>query len=154
MTEPPESSYSIVVADEQSIVVDADALSKLTSHALHALDIPPGAELSIVLAHPERMATLKGAYLGEAVPTDVLAFPMDASAPGEGPHLLGDVVLCPAVAEEQAASVGHSTAEELHLLLVHGILHLLGHDHAEPDEQIVMQSEERRILGSFAGVGG
>ena len=105
-----------------------------------------------MLAHPERMAQLKGKYLGLEEPTDVLAFPMDPSPASEGPHLLGDIVLCPAVAERQAADAGHTTAQEIQLLLVHGILHLLGHDHARPAERATMQAEERRILGSFAGV--
>src|SRR2546425_11954698 len=98
--------YSVVIADEQSIAVDFIALRRLTEHAVASLDVAPGAEVSIVLAHPERMAQLKGKYLGLEEPTDVLAFPMDPSPASEGPHLLGDIVLCPAVAERQAADAG------------------------------------------------
>lgn len=144
--------FGIVLADEQSVAVDSEDLIALAGHALGALRIPAGAELSIVLVHTERMAELKKAYLDEEAPTDVLAFPMDATAPADGPHLLGDVVLCPVVAERQASQGEHSTLDELRLLLVHGILHLMGHDHAAQGERATMEAEERRILGSFAGV--
>jgi probable rRNA maturation factor len=158
MTEPEDPGgagdhlHSVVIADEQSVAVDSAALHRLAAHALASLGVPSRAELSIVLVHEGRMAELKKAYLGEDAPTDVLAFPMDAGAPGQGPHLLGDVVLCPAVAEQQAADAGHATADELNLLLVHGILHLLGHDHAEPGERAKMQAEEHRILESYERV--
>jgi probable rRNA maturation factor len=88
-------------------------------------------------------------------PTDVMAFPMDElRAPREDeepePGLLGDVLLCPQVAERQAKEAGHSTEDELHLLLVHGILHLLGHDHAEPDEKAVMFGLQGTLLQAWS----
>jgi probable rRNA maturation factor len=141
--------FVVGLADEQAVPVDRSALARLAHHALAALHVPAGAELSIVLVDGERMAELKGRWLGEAVPTDVLAFPMDGSdGSGGGPVMLGDVVVCPAVAERQATS---STADELNLLLVHGILHLLGRDHADADEKAAMWAEQDRILASFAG---
>jgi probable rRNA maturation factor len=87
-------------------------------------------------------------------PTDVMSFPMDELRPGRDdeepePGLLGDVVLCPTVAERQAAEAGHTAAEEILLLTTHGILHLLGYDHAEPDEEREMFDLQRRLLLTF-----
>jgi probable rRNA maturation factor len=87
-------------------------------------------------------------------PTDVMSFPMDELRPGRDdeepePGLLGDVVLCPTVAERQAAEAGHPAAEEILLLTTHGILHLLGFDHAEPDEEREMFELQRRLLLTF-----
>jgi probable rRNA maturation factor len=89
-------------------------------------------------------------------PTDVLAFPMDELRPGkvnEEPEegVLGDLVLCPAVAERQAETAGHSTVDELDLLTVHGILHLLGYDHAEPEEHREMFGLQARLLAEWQG---
>lgn len=142
--------HHIAVADEQDVSVDAERLIALAHHALATLKIPDGAELSIVLADPERMAELKGTWLGEQKPTDVLAFPMDGlELPEEGPLVLGDVVLCPSVAREQAITAGHAIEAELDLLLVHGILHLLGHDHSSAEEKAVMWAEQDRVLFAF-----
>jgi probable rRNA maturation factor len=139
--------YRVALADEQELPVDLEALARLARHALAELRVPAGAELSIVLVDEARMAELKGRWLGEAAPTDVLAFPMDdIDAPA--PVMLGDVVLCPTVAARQSSDA----LAELSLLLVHGILHLLGHDHAEADEKAEMWAEQDRILASFAAV--
>ena len=100
------------------------------------------------------MTDLHVRYLDEPGPTDVMSFPMDELRPGrEGstgePGMLGDVVLCPEVAAAQAEAAGHSTAEELLLLTVHGILHLLGYDHAEPEEEKEMFDLQRKLLLTF-----
>src|SRR5674536_144687 len=104
------------------------------------MHLHPETELSIMLVEVDVMAELRVRWLDEPGPTDVLSFPMDELRPGrEGdvtpPGLLGDIVLCPEVAAQQARAVGHSTAEELLLLATHGILHLLGYDHAETAEE-------------------
>ena len=100
------------------------------------------------------MEQLHVQWMDEPGPTDVLSFPMDELRPGptvEDPPagLLGDVVLCPQVAAAQARQAGHSTAEELLLLTTHGILHLLGYDHAEPDEEKEMFGLQRELLLTF-----
>ncbi len=103
------------------------------------------------------MEELHVRYMGEEGPTDVLAFPQDdafdPSAPDSGEDdpalLLGDVVLCPEIARRQAAKAGHSTERELHLLCTHGILHLLGYDHAEPEEEREMWAVQSRLLTSW-----
>jgi probable rRNA maturation factor len=101
------------------------------------------------------MEQLHVQWMDEPGPTDVLSFPMDELRPGteDAPTpagLLGDVVLCPQVAESQAVAAKHSTLEELLLLTTHGILHLLGFDHAEPDEEREMFGIQRDILVGFA----
>jgi probable rRNA maturation factor len=100
------------------------------------------------------MTDLHVKWMDEPGPTDVLSFPMDELRPGrEGDvtpaGLLGDVVLCPEVAEQQALAAGHSTVEEMLLLTTHGILHLLGYDHAEPEEEKEMFALQRKLLLTF-----
>jgi probable rRNA maturation factor len=102
------------------------------------------------------MAELHERWLDLPGPTDVMAFPMDEldsvrrpDAPDPGPTLLGDLVLCPKFAGEQAHKAGHSLMDELHLLTVHGVLHLLGYDHAEPAEEREMFTLQKRILADF-----
>jgi probable rRNA maturation factor len=102
------------------------------------------------------MADLHLQWMDEPGPTDVLSFPMDELRPGlEGDDaaegILGDIVLCPTVAQKQADAAGHSLMDELHLLTVHGMLHLLGFDHAEPEEEKEMFALQGDILRSFEG---
>jgi probable rRNA maturation factor len=143
---------SIDVNDESGAdVVDARRLADLSRYVLDRLRIHPLAELSIVAVDAATMTTLHEQWVDESGPTDVLSFPMDELRPGSDdrdpePGLLGDVVLCPAVARTQAATAKHSVQEELDLLTVHGILHLLGYDHAEPDEHKEMFDLQRQLL--------
>ena len=146
---------SIEINNESSILVNEEALQRLASYALDHLHVHPDAELAIVLVDEAAMEQLHVQWMDEPGPTDVLSFPMDELRPGteEAPTsagLLGDVVLCPQVAEAQAQLAGHSTLEELLLLTTHGILHLLGFDHAEPDEEKEMFSIQSDILIGFA----
>jgi probable rRNA maturation factor len=101
------------------------------------------------------MATLHERWMGEKGPTDVLAFPMDEldtarpDDPEPGPALLGDVVLCPSVAIRQARAAGHTMDDELVLLATHGVLHLLGYDHMEPDEEKEMFGLQQKLLDGW-----
>jgi probable rRNA maturation factor len=146
---------SIEINNESSIPVDETAILRLASYALDQLHVHPDAELAIVLVDEAAMEQLHVQWMDEPGPTDVLSFPMDELRPGteDAPTpagLLGDVVLCPQVAEAQAQTAGHSTLEELLLLTTHGILHLLGFDHAEPEEEKEMFGIQRDILVGFA----
>ena len=117
---------------------------------LEALHMPAGCELSLAFIDPEPMAQLHQQWLGLDGPTDVMSFPMDElreAAPEPG-HL-GDVVICPEVAAEQAVQAGHSPRAEVELLLTHGVLHLLGHDHAEPGEHAVMFAKQAELLAAW-----
>jgi probable rRNA maturation factor len=142
---------AVFVADEQEEPVDVDDLADLARHVLNERRVPPDMEVSLLLVDEGSIARLNEVHLGGSGPTDVLAFPIDE--PGETasdvPAILGDVVLCPAVATAQAAAAGHSAGEELRLLTVHGLLHLLGMDHAEPAEEREMTGATDELLRSY-----
>jgi probable rRNA maturation factor len=142
---------SVEVNDESGADVDVARLSALSRFLLDRLRVHPLAELSVIAVDADTMAGHHLQWMDEEGPTDVMAFPMDELRPGSDdeepePGLLGDVVLCPQVAQRQAAAAGHSTAHELDLLCTHGVLHLLGYDHAEPEEQREMFDLQTRLL--------
>jgi probable rRNA maturation factor len=146
---------SIEINNESAVPVDEAAIQRLAVFALDAMHVHADAELAIVLVDEGAMEQLHVQWMDEPGPTDVLSFPMDELRPGteEAPTpagLLGDIVLCPQVAQAQAETAGHSTLDELLLLTTHGILHLLGFDHAEPDEEKEMFGLQREILAGFA----
>ncbi|HEX8498543.1 MAG TPA: rRNA maturation RNase YbeY [Actinomycetales bacterium] len=153
---------SIEVNNESDVEVDEHELVLLSRQVLDTLRVHPQAELSIVLVDEAAMERLHMQWMDLPGPTDVMSFPMDELRPGrddEEPSagLLGDVVLCPTVAARQAAEAGHATAEELLLLTTHGILHLLGYDHAEPAQEKEMFDLQRRLLLAYLagrGAGG
>jgi len=145
---------TIDVNDESGAGVDAPRLAALARFVLDRLRVHPLAELSVLAVDAEAMTALHVQWMDEPGPTDVLSFPMDELRPGTDdrdpePGLLGDVVLCPAVAATQAAAAGHSTDDELDLLCTHGILHLLGYDHAEPEEEREMFGLQRALLEAW-----
>ena len=145
---------SVEVNNESGVDVDEAEIVALARHVLAQMRVHPQAELSVVLVDETAMEQLHVQWMDEPGPTDVLSFPMDELRPGSDGEdspagLLGDVVLCPQVAAAQARQAGHSTAEELLLLTTHGILHLLGYDHAEPDEEKEMFGLQRKLLLTF-----
>jgi probable rRNA maturation factor len=145
---------SVEVNNESGVDVDEAEIVALARHVLAQMRVHPQAELSVVLVDETAMEQLHVQWMDEPGPTDVLSFPMDELRPGTDDEdspagLLGDVVLCPQVAASQARQAGHSTAEELLLLTAHGILHLLGYDHAEPDEEKEMFGLQRKLLLTF-----
>ncbi len=147
---------SVEVDNESGVEVDEREVSALARHVLDALHVHPQAELFVRLVDIAAMTDLHVRWMDEQGPTDVLSFPMDELRPGrEGapsdPGLLGDVVVCPQVAATQAKAAGHATEEEVLLLTTHGILHLLGYDHAEPEEEKEMFALQRRLLLTFLG---
>lgn len=150
---------SVEVNNESGVEVDEAEIVALARHVLDAMRVHPQADLSIVLVDESSMEQLHVQWMDEPGPTDVLSFPMDELRPGRDdedpqPGLLGDVVLCPQVARQQARTAGHSAAEELLLLTTHGILHLLGYDHAEPDEEKEMFGLQRKLLLTFLSTRG
>jgi probable rRNA maturation factor len=147
---------SIEIANESGMAVDEPSIVTVARFALDRLGVSKLAELSLLLVELDVMADLHERWMELPGPTDVMAFPMDELDTGRrpdaaeaGPALLGDVVLCPAYARDQARQAGHSLIEELHLLTVHGVLHLLGYDHAEPAEEREMFTLQNRILADF-----
>ncbi|HJE60984.1 rRNA maturation RNase YbeY [Nocardiopsis sp. NPDC055551] len=146
---------SIDVANESGVSgMDEERLSRLARHVLDAMRVHPLAELSVVLVDEGPMTDLHVRWMDEPGPTDVLSFPMDELRPGgpgrtSDPGVLGDVIICPQVAERQGEEAGHGTEAEIDLLCTHGILHLLGYDHAEPDEHKEMFGLQGEILASW-----
>ncbi|MCL3860595.1 rRNA maturation RNase YbeY [Actinotalea sp. K2] len=145
---------SIEVNNESGHEVDEVEFAALGRHVLDAMNVHPQTDLSILLVGTDVMTELHVQWMDEPGPTDVLSFPMDELRPGSADEptpagLLGDVVLCPEVAAAQAREAGHSTTEELLLLTTHGILHLLGYDHAEPEEEKEMFALQRQLLLTF-----
>jgi probable rRNA maturation factor len=146
---------SIEINNESGVPVDEATIQRLATFALDQLHVHPDAELAIVLVDEAAMEQLHVQWMDEPGPTDVLSFPMDELRPGTEESLtpaglLGDIVLCPQVAIGQAETAGHSTLDELLLLTTHGLLHLLGFDHAEPEEEKVMFGIQRDILLGFS----
>ncbi|MBJ7340910.1 rRNA maturation RNase YbeY [Mycolicibacterium sp.] len=144
---------SIEVSNESGIDVSENELISVARFVIAKMDVNPGAELSMVLLDTPAMADLHMRWMDLPGPTDVMSFPMDELEPGgrpdapePGPSMLGDIVLCPEFAATQAEKAGHSLGHELALLTVHGVLHLLGYDHAEPDEEREMFALQRELL--------
>ncbi|MGV8969836.1 MAG: rRNA maturation RNase YbeY [Microbacteriaceae bacterium] len=145
---------SVEINNESGIPVDETALQRLVDFGLDQLHVHRDAELAIVLVDEAAMEQLHVQWMDEPGPTDVLSFPMDELRPGTDESLtpaglLGDIVLCPQVAIGQAETAGHTTLDELLLLTTHGLLHLLGFDHAEPDEEKEMFGIQRDIIAGF-----
>lgn len=142
---------AVFVADEQVPPVDAVRLRRLATFVAASQGVPAEMELSVLCVDVHAMTELNVAHMGGEGPTDVLAFPIDVpgeTLPGE-PAILGDVVLCPQVAAGQAAERASAPEAELDLLLVHGILHLLGHDHADQEERARMFGLTEQLLARF-----
>jgi probable rRNA maturation factor len=145
---------SIDVNNESGTEVDEQAILDIARYALARMRIHPLSELSVIVVDADAMEQLHIQWMDLPGPTDVMSFPMDELRPGrEGVEpeegVLGDIVLCPSVAAKQAVEAGHAPIEEMLLLTTHGILHLLGYDHAEPDEEREMFELQRQLLLTF-----
>jgi probable rRNA maturation factor len=145
---------SIEVLNESGLDLDVHRLAALSRFMMDRMRVHPLAELCIKAVDEDTIAQLNSQWMEKDGSTDVLAFPMDELRPGlvnEDPEegVLGDLVLCPEVAARQAATAGHSTEAEIELLTVHGILHLLGYDHAEPEEHKEMFGLQDELLGEW-----
>jgi len=121
---------------------------------MDSMRVHPLAELCIKAVDEATITELNEKWMDKEGPTDVLAFPMDELRPGlldEEPEegVLGDIMLCPQIAEQQGVTAGHGTLAEIELLTTHGILHLLGYDHAEPEEHAEMFGLQDRLLGEW-----
>ena len=167
---PDEGVLEVFVANEQADhPVDTARWQLLAERVLDAEGIRGDAELSLLFVDEQTIAELNERFMGVDQPTDVLAFPLEDDAVGAGrwpdngpsgpsghrddagdpPLLLGDVVVCPHVAAANAPTHAGTYDDELALLVVHGILHVLGMDHADPDEEVLMQAKERALLERF-----
>jgi probable rRNA maturation factor len=137
---------AVFVANEQDLPIDEVRLSTLARHTLASEDVAE-VELSVLFVTSEHMEKLNSRFAGNDYPTDVLAFPMMED--DEAATILGDVVICPEVAERNAAQLDHDVARELETLVVHGTLHLLGYDHQNDTDKARMEARQQRVLNSF-----
>lgn len=145
---------SIEVLNESEHELDVESLAALSRFVMDRMRVHPMAELCIKAVDTDTIAELNERWMEKDGPTDVLAFPMDELRPGlvgEEPEegVLGDLVLCPAIAQQQGETAGHGTWAEIELLTTHGILHLLGYDHAEPEEHKEMFGLQDQLLAQW-----
>lgn len=145
---------SIEISNESEIEVDTDRVLALATSVRNALKLHPMVDVGIIFVDEEPMTDLHVKWMDEPGPTDVLSFPMDELRPGselvpspEG--VLGDIVVCPQVAAKQAVTAGHQAINEILLLVTHGMLHLVGFDHAEPEEEKEMFGLQKQLLEEF-----
>lgn len=144
----------IDISNESGVEVDELRLVQLAAFALQRLRIHPQAELSILLVDEAAMADYHVRFMDLEGPTDVMSFPMDElrTPSGDEPEpigVLGDIVICPQFAAKQAPNLNRTTADEIEYLLIHGLLHLLGHDHAEPAERETMFALNDAIINDW-----
>lgn len=145
---------AIEVLNETGERIDEAQIVRAIRFVLAQLYVHPEAEVSVILVDEDAIAQLHEEWLDLPGPTDVLSFPMDELRPGTPeaptpPGLLGDIVLCPSVARAQAEETGHTLMHEVLLLTIHSTLHLLGYDHAEEDERVVMFTLQDSLLAEF-----
>ena len=145
---------SVDVLNETDHTVDETEFVEISRYVLAQMRVHPQAELCIRFVDEPTMTVLHEQWMDLAGPTDVMSFPMDELRPGregETPAegVLGDIVLCPSVAEAQAVTAGHAAIEEMLLLTTHGILHLLGYDHAEPEEERLMFGLQGQLVAEW-----
>ena len=145
---------SIEISNESEISIDVDRVQALGVSVRNALKLHPMVDVGIIFVDEAPMTDLHVKWMDEPGPTDVLSFPMDELRPGsdlmpspEG--VLGDIVVCPQVAAKQGETAGHEMMNEVLLLVTHGMLHLVGFDHAEPDEEKEMFGLQRELLEKF-----
>ena len=144
---------SVEVTNETAWSLDLRIFSELGTWVLDQMKVSTQSDVTILFVDPDPISQLHEHWMGLDGPTDVMSFPMDELRPGDGKTLvegvLGDIVICPWVADEQAAAAGHGTVEEMLLLQIHGMLHLLGYDHATPEQERQMFGVQRQLLLTF-----
>ena len=148
---------SVEVLNESGVDLDVAQFAELARFTMRRMRVHPEAELCLKLVDEATIAEFNKQYMDKDGPTDVLSFPMDELRPGregepEEEGILGDMLLCPQYAAAQAPSFSRTVDDEMHLLTIHGILHLLGYDHAEPDEEREMFGLQARLLAEWQGV--
>ncbi|NEG69240.1 rRNA maturation RNase YbeY [Bifidobacterium choloepi] len=144
---------SVEVTNETEWIIDPKVFSDLGLWVMDQMRVSTQSDLAIMFVDPDPIAQLHDRWMGLEGPTDVMSFPMDELRPGDSRTLsegiLGDIVICPWVAEQQALAAGHSTMEEMLLLTIHGILHLLGYDHGTKEQERQMFGLQRQLLLTF-----
>ena len=137
---------SIEVTNTSGQLVPADQITSLLTFALGVLDLNPANDLSVSFVKDDYMSELHLKWMDEPGTTDVLSFPMDMPLTSQDIVTLGDIVISPVVAQTQAQARGHSTDYEIYILATHGLLHILGYDHADKEEEKTMFALQEKIV--------
>jgi len=145
---------NIYFSDEQTSRVDGSAMLRFAERVLGEEGLPETTEMAVLLIGADQIADYNERFMNRSGPTDVLAFPVEDLTPGHIPHLapdepplnLGDVFLCPSEIEARAVAEGIDQEDFLYLLLAHGILHLLGYDHGDDEQALLMERREDELL--------
>jgi probable rRNA maturation factor len=140
---------TIEITNKSGELVPTESVRDLLQNALVELKLSPDCELNLVFVDIEEMTELHIKWMDEGGPTDVLSFPMDMPEPGNEAVTLGDIVIAPVVAAEQAATAGHSIDHEIFILAAHGLLHILGYDHATPAEEKAMFTLQEKLVKNY-----
>ena len=147
---------SVDVSNETVWTIDLKAFSDLGIWVLDQMRVSTQCELTILFVDPEPIAEMHMHWMNLEGPTDVMSFPMDELRPGDCKTVvegvLGDIVICPWVAAQQAAAAGHGILQEMMLLTIHGILHLLGYDHIDAEQERQMFGLQRQLLLTFFAI--
>lgn len=145
---------TIEINNEAGVKFDETVLQRLGTFVLESLHVHPQTEVGVSLVDEAAIERLHIEWMNEPGATDVLSFPMDELRPGRPDSLtpaglLGDIVICPQIARVQAEAAGHDLSTEMNILLTHGMLHLLGFDHADPTEEAEMFGLQRDLVAAF-----
>ena len=141
---------TIDVNNRSGVAAPESEIESLLTFGIDYMDLHPECEISVTFVDDKEMEELHIKWMDEPGTTDVLSFPMDMPEGKNDPVMLGDIVIDPIVAAQQAATAGHSTEHEIYILAAHGLLHILGYDHADPDEEKVMFELQETIVKKWA----
>jgi probable rRNA maturation factor len=141
---------TIELVNRSGALVPDKEITSLLNYGIEYMELNPECEISLSFVDVQEMEELHIKWMQEDGPTDVLSFPMDMPESKGDVVTLGDIVISPAVAAQQAASAGHSVEDEMYILATHGLLHILGYDHADPDEKKVMFALQEKIVKEWA----
>jgi probable rRNA maturation factor len=143
---------TIELVNRSGALIPDKEITSLLDYAISYMELNPECEISLSFVDVQEMEELHIKWMQEDGPTDVLSFPMDMPENKDDVVTLGDIVISPAVAAQQAASAGHSVEDEMYILATHGLLHILGYDHADPDEEKVMFALQEKIVKEWAAL--
>lgn len=141
---------TVEVTNRSGVVAPEREIESLLTFGISYMDLHPECEVSVTFVDDTEMEELHIKWMDEPGTTDVLSFPMDMPEGKNDPQMLGDIVIDPLVAAKQAATAGHSTEHEIFILAAHGLLHILGYDHADKDEEKVMFDLQETIVKKWA----
>lgn len=141
---------TVEIVNRSGALVPETQMHSLLNFGIDYMELNPECEISLTFVDPQEMEELHIKWMDEPGPTDVLSFPMDMPEKRGDIVTLGDIVIAPAVAAQQALNAGHSTEHEIYILATHGLLHILGYDHADPDEEKVMFALQEKIVKEWS----